>query len=1043
MKKFLVSVLATSMCLACLTACGGDKKVATDLDGAAEWVESLYQDVNVSVNRDYEVVNSVLYDGQTYSVTWSVDVTDGVKVVKGSEMTTVDVNEVSEVDIEYVLTATVKDANGDTKTVTFNRVVKAASDKVPGPIQSAPEEETPYKLHLYHKNKQKDCYFVGEMSSFYFKTSEDPEKAVDIYVEYKADSETEFYPYFLDSNETKQYIGMKVSADGKHNNIVYETAPVSVFVWNDELKTITTTIVDSDGKETEFFIGVQQKYDTMQACDIKYKDDNNIAHLIGMIDRNSVDAAEKVKQEKNVLTAPRAFVGEASYDLAELGLTFADVKITWAVAGEGASVNGNVLTVKAGADTATVKLTATLSCGDASDTAEFDVVIVPNDAAKIMAAGDALGDGGKFANEVTFTGVVTKVNSKYDAEYGNVTVTIDVNGTSVYCYRVAGAGADVLAEGYTVTVKGFIENFKGSAQIGQGGTIVDYVAGEAPEKPDSSVEGDSSTSSSTPDDDSSSSDVSVSSATLDMMGTTNLKNRTAEQATYSANGITYVNDKAASNHDCYDQQGTYAARAYQGSTITISHSTAFSKIVFTLDDYSNGEYLLAFDGMEIAGATITRNNDVVTITLSAATTSFTTANLIKQARIEKIEVFFGGSSVTPDDDTSSPVTPDSGSSSVTPDDNSSSGSTDDSKLDTPEEIVDAAWNLGLGETLGDYTLTGVITSIDDPYSTQYKNVTVTIVVGNMTDKPIICFRMKGTGADLIKVGDTITVSGTLLNFIYDENDTTGEIEFTSGCTLDSYIPAGGDETPDDDNPSSGGSTGTLSTPAEIVDAAYALAEGASLTGTYTLTGVILSAETYNTEYNNITVVISVNGADSSKTITCYRMKGSGADVIAAGYTITVSGTLTNYNGTIEFTAGCTLDSYVYGEPPVKEGAELSFADVANRKSFSADQQVWEQNGITVTNDQASSTSAVADYSNPARFYKSSSLTIECAGMTKIEFVCNNGTYATALQNSITDANVTVTISGTSVYVEFATATDSFTIETLSAQVRVNSIYVTK
>ena len=509
-----------------------------------------------------------------------------------------------------------------------------------------------------------------------------------------------------------------------------------------------------------------------------------------------------------------------------------------------------------------------------------------------------------------------------------------------------------------------------------------------------------------------------------------------------------------------------------GVSASLWNTTALSgkltKIVFThnanKEAHSGNAYSIALgttvacDGTTIAAET--SDTGIMTVTVNGDYTFFkiTHANTYSQYW-DSIEIFFvadddyvpdddtsssvGGntSSSTPDDDTSSSVG--GGTSSSTPDDNSSSGSTDDSKLDTPEEIVDAAWNLGLGETLGDYTLTGVITSIDDPYSTQYKNVTVTIVVGNMTDKPIICFRMKGTGADLIKVGDTITVSGTLLNFIYDENDTTGEIEFTSGCTLDSYIPAGGDETPDDDNPSSGGSTGTLSTPAEIVDAAYALAEGASLTGTYTLTGVILSAETYNTEYNNITVVISVNGADSSKTITCYRMKGSGADVIAAGYTITVSGTLTNYNGTIEFTAGCTLDSYVYGEPPVKEGAELSFADVANRTSFDTNAQVWEQNGITVTNNKASSTSNVADYSNPARFYKSSSLTVECAGMTKIEFVCNNGTYATALQNSITDANVTVTISGTSVYVEFATATDSFTIETLSAQVRVNSIYVTK
>lgn len=775
MKKFLVSVLATSMCLACLTACGGDKKVATDLDGAAEWVESLYQDVNVSVNRDYEVVNSVLYDGQTYSVTWSVDVTDGVKVVKGSEMTTVDVNEVSEVDIEYVLTATVKDANGDTKTVTFNRVVKAASDKVPGPIQSAPEEETPYKLHLYHKNKQKDCYFVGEMSSFYFKTSEDPEKAVDIYVEYKADSETEFYPYFLDSNETKQYIGMKVSADGKHNNIVYETAPVSVFVWNDELKTITTTIVDSDGKETEFFIGVQQKYDTMQACDIKYKDDNNIAHLIGMIDRNSVDAAEKVKQEKNVLTAPRAFVGEASYDLAELGLTFADVKITWAVAGEGASVNGNVLTVKAGADTATVKLTATLSCGDASDTAEFDVVIVPNDAAKIMAAGDALGDGGKFANEVTFTGVVTKVNSKYDAEYGNVTVTIDVNGTSVYCYRVAGAGADVLAEGYTVTVKGFIENFKGSAQIGQGGTIVDYVAGEAPEKPDapnssSSSKDDGDSSVSTPDDE----QVASISLTTNSMGiTTENGAYSSEEKSVTVSGVSFS----------YVQVGNYGNglqwRTNQkgdGVSASLWNTTALSgkltKIVFThnanKEAHSGNAYSIALgttvacDGTTIAAET--SDTGIMTVTVNGDYTFFkiTHANTYSQYW-DSIEIFFvadddyvpdddtsssvGGntSSSTPDDDTSSSVG--GGTSSSTPDDSSSSSGSQDNEM-TIAEALKAAEGTKV-------VITGTVVKITYSYNSEFDNISVDIADENGIK--INAFRMKGN----VNVGQIIKVTGAI------------------------------------------------------------------------------------------------------------------------------------------------------------------------------------------------------------------------------------------------------------------------------------------
>jgi len=53
-----------------------------------------------------------------------------------------------------------------------------------------------------------------------------------------------------------------------------------------------------------------------------------------------------------------------------------------------------------------------------------------------------------------------------------------------------------------------------------------------------------------------------------------------------------------------------------------------------------------------------------------------------------------------------------------------------------------------------------------------------------------------------------------------------------------------------------------------------------------------------------------------KPIMCYRMKGTGADVIAVGDTITVSGILKNHQGTVEFDAGCTLDSYVKDDSTV-------------------------------------------------------------------------------------------------------------------------------
>lgn len=111
---------------------------------------------------------------------------------------------------------------------------------------------------------------------------------------------------------------------------------------------------------------------------------------------------------------------------------------------------------------------------------------------------------------------------------------------------------------------------------------------------------------------------------------------------------------------------------------------------------------------------------------------------------------------------------------------------------TPEEVVDAAYALEIGGTLpGLQTLTGVIVAVNTPYDAGYNNVTVTIVVAGKTDKPIECFRLKGNGADVIAVGDTITVTGSILK--YDNKSETGKVEFNSGCTLDSYKSAGNTE----------------------------------------------------------------------------------------------------------------------------------------------------------------------------------------------------------------------------------------------------------
>ena len=212
---------------------------------------------------------------------------------------------------------------------------------------------------------------------------------------------------------------------------------------------------------------------------------------------------------------------------------------------------------------------------------------------------------------------------------------------------------------------------------------------------------------------------------------------------------------------------------------------------------------------------------------------------------------------------------------------------------TYEQIVDAAYGLATGEALeGNYRLFGVITAVNTAWSDQYNNITVTIQIGDKADKQIECYRLKGDGAQDLKVGDAITVEGVLKNY-------NGKIEFDAGCVLVGM--------------------GEVISQQAILDIAYGVEQGVVTEESYTLTGVISSVDTaWSEQYQNITVTIIVEG-NTEKPMKCYRLKGDGAQNLKVGDTITVTGNFTNYNGTIEFNAGCTLDKLVPGEGGSEEG----------------------------------------------------------------------------------------------------------------------------
>ena len=114
-------------------------------------------------------------------------------------------------------------------------------------------------------------------------------------------------------------------------------------------------------------------------------------------------------------------------------------------------------------------------------------------------------------------------------------------------------------------------------------------------------------------------------------------------------------------------------------------------------------------------------------------------------------------------------------------------------------------------------------------------------------------------------------------------------------------------------------------------------------------------------------------------------------------------------------------------------ATLSFASTAQRTSFSTSQQVWEQNGVKLTNDKGSGNN-IADYANPARFYKNTNIKIEALRpISKIEFDCVSD-YVISISGAIKD--------GTKVTVNVNPANTVYEVKGLSAQVRLNSLTVT-
>ena len=300
-----------------------------------------------------------------------------------------------------------------------------------------------------------------------------------------------------------------------------------------------------------------------------------------------------------------------------------------------------------------------------------------------------------------------------------------------------------------------------------------------------------------------------------------------------------------------------------------------------------------------------------------------------------------------------------------------------------------------------YTLTGTITSVTN---TSYGNFYINDGTGE-----VLIYGLVGPNGESkywansgAKVGDDITVKTIRTeynnapqgkNATFVEVKTPGTLAFWSfDATAASFTAAGGEKTIKVD----------IYNATSVVNVT---SDNAQFSAVYA-NGVLTISALENTEFEAV---------EGNVTVTC--------------------GALSQVIGVSQAAASST------GGEQTEVTKELQFI-AANRTSYDASQQTWEVDGVKLVNEKGSSTSNVADYVNPARFYKSSKITVSADGnITTIVFDCNTTAYATALKDSIKTG--TVSVASDKVTVTLDGSSNEYVISSLTGgQVRMDSMTVT-
>ena len=528
MKKILVCALVLVMCITAFVACnptaGPD---LTNLNAAKAYLETLYGEEAVDTSADYQRparTPDPNNQGVYFDVAWSVAVTSGPatgvavsEVVDG--FVTVNVDEFTEEDVVYTLTATVSDGNGNSVTATFNHKVPKFNSLTVAEFLALEEGDDVYAIIGYvmasAANPGKTGSFViadetGAIFSYNKFEINLGDKVVvwgnrssnagvpqinttEVLVleanssEYAEATPTELNAADIDldalskdvmptmSGKYYKISGVTLVKSGSYTNANYNDAQLLSLYTNDAIVAACADFYDCKVNVYGYVRGFSAgKYLTIQVTRIEWGEDYEFVPST---------PETKVAYEKENLKVDT--IGKAGdTELPTNGTRYTDTTIEWSIKGETtlATLAGNVLTVAAlPAANTEITLTATIKNGDVTDTKDVVVVIKKQRGAlenKVTGAElksfDALKAlvpeaGNSTTDKYLTIGYVEEIKS---TKYGNMVIsnadgkTLEIYGSYSHDGNKRFDALDVKpGVGDVVVLYGIMDNYNGTIQM--------------------------------------------------------------------------------------------------------------------------------------------------------------------------------------------------------------------------------------------------------------------------------------------------------------------------------------------------------------------------------------------------------------------------------------------------------------------------------------------------------------------------------------------------------------------------------------------------